>query len=665
MRPRSVVVWMLLTVPLLLTAPARGAEESDSTLSPYFFVQGGDPGTDRFPLLGTKVTAHVAGVIAEVSVRQTYKNDGTRPIHARYVFPASTRAAVHGLTMTIGNRVVTARIREREQASREFAEARRSGRNAALLEQQRPNVFTMDVANIVPGQRIDVELHYTELLVPTEGVYEFVYPTVVGPRYSTQPAAGAPSSDRWIQAPYTHQDEPPRYQLDLSGTVSAGVPIHDLVSPSHAIETRESGPSEISFSLAETEREGGNRDFVLRYRLQGETFQSGLMLHEGPDENFFLMMVQPPRRVASAEIPAREYVFVIDVSGSMHGFPLNTAKTLVRGLVGRLRPTDSFNVLLFSGGSRLWSPQSRPATRENVADAIFMLEQEQGGGGTELRAALQRATELPGDNEKRSRSLIVITDGYIGAEKEVFDSIRLHLGQANLFAFGIGTSVNRHLIEGMARAGMGEPFVVLGPEEAPEAVARFCSYVQSPLLTGIRVRFDGFEAYDIEPSAVPDLMAERPMVVFGKWRGRPAGRAVVTGFGGSGPFEQSLEISQVGPADENQALRYLWARSRVADLSDRAAGSGGEAEKRALVELGLRYNLLTPYTSFIAVNEEIRNLAGGAEDVNQPLPMPLGVSDHAIGMGMGDEPGMLWLVSGVLLCGLWIALRVRAGRAAA
>jgi len=663
MRHRSVLVWMLLTVPVLLTAPARGAEESGSTLSPYFFVEGGDSGTDRFPLLGTKVSVHVAGVIADVSVRQTYKNDGTRPIHARYVFPASTRAAVNGLTMTIGNRVVTARIREREQASREFAAARRSGRNAALLEQQRPNVFTMDVANIVPGQRIDVELHYTELLVPTQGVYEFVYPTVVGPRYSTQSAAGAPASERWIQSAYTHEGEPPRSTLDLSGTVSAGLPIHELASPSHAIETHESSPSEISFALAESEQQGGNRDFVLRYRLQGEAFQSGLMLHEGPDENFFLMMVQPPRRVATAEIPPREYVFVIDVSGSMSGFPLNTAKTLVRGLVGGLRPTDSFNILLFSGGSRLWSRQSRPATRENVADAIAMLEREQGGGGTELLAALQRATELPGDSEKHSRSVIVITDGYIGAESAVFDYIRLHLGQANLFAFGIGSSVNRHLIEGLARAGMGEPFVVLNPEEAPEVVARFRSYVQSPLLTGLRVRFGGFDAYDIVPSTIPDVMAERPMVVFGKWRGRPSGRAVVTGFGGSGPFEQTLEIAAAGPADENQALRYLWARSRVADLSDR--GSSGEADKRVLVELGLRYNLLTPYTSFIAVQEEIRNPEGGAEDVNQPLPLPQGVSDMAVGMGMGDEPGMLWLVPVVLLCGLWVTLRLRAGRAAA
>lgn len=662
--PRSMFVWMLVTVPQLFTTPARAGEESNSTLSPYFFVQGGDAGTDRFPLLGTKVDVHVAGVIAQVTVRQTYKNDGTRPIHARYVFPASTRAAVNGLTMTIGNRIVTARIREREQASREFQAAKRSGRNAALLEQQRPNVFTMDVANIVPGQRIDVELHYTELLVPTQGVYEFVYPTVVGPRYSTEPAAGAPSSERWIQSAYTHQDERPAYTLDLSGTVSAGLPIHDLVSPSHAIETRETSPSEVSFSLPDSERDGGNRDFVLRYRLQGDAFQSGLMLHQGPDENFFLMMVQPPRRVTIAEIPPREYVFVIDVSGSMMGFPLNTAKTLVRGLVGRLRPSDSFDILLFSGGSRLWSPQSRPATRENVADAISMLEQEQGGGGTELLAALQRATGLPGDSEKRSRSVIVITDGYIGAESAVFDFIRLHLGQANLFAFGIGSSVNRHLIEGLARAGMGEPFVVLNAEEAPEAVARFRSYVQSPLLTGVRVRFDGFDAYDVEPATIPDVMAERPMVVFGKWRGRPAGRAVVTGFSGSGPFEQTLEIANPGPAAENEALRYLWARSRVADLSDRAAGRG-DADKQALVELGLRYNLLTPYTSFIAVSEEIRNPEGGASDVNQPLPLPQGVSDTAVGMGMGDEPGMLWLVPGVLLCGLWFTLRLRAGRAAA
>ncbi len=665
MNRRSMLAPMLVIVPLLLSAPASRAEEGGGTLSPYFFVEGGDPATDRFPLLGTSVTAHVAGVIADVTVRQTYQNDGTRPIHARYVFPASTRAAVHGLTMTIGDRVVVARIREREQASREFAEARQTGRNAALLEQQRPNVFTMDVANIVPGQRIEVELRYSELLVPTHGVYEFVYPTVVGPRYSTQPAQGAPASERWLQSAYTHLGEPPRSTLALGGTVTASVPIQELASPSHEIETHPATPSSLSFALADTERHGSNRDYVLRYRLQGDALQTGLMLQQGPDENFFLMMVQPPRRVETVDIPPREYVFVIDVSGSMHGFPLNTAKTLVRGLVGRLRPTDSFNVLLFSGGSRLWSPRSRPASRDNIDGALFMLEHEQGGGGTELLAALQRATALPADGEGRSRSLIVITDGYIGAEAAVFDHIRLHLGEANLFAFGIGSSVNRHLIEGMARAGMGEPFVVLDEGEAPAAVERFRRYVQTPLLTDVRVRFEGFDVYDVEPAALPDVMAERPVIVFGKWRGRPAGRVVLSGRGGGGAFEQALEVADARVDSQGQPLRYLWARSRVADLSDRAATSDGAAEKQTLVELGLTYNLLTPYTSFIAVHEAIRNPTGEADDVDQPLPLPQGVSDLAIGMGRGDEPAIQWLAVAALLGGLGLALRVRARRAAA
>jgi Ca-activated chloride channel family protein len=334
----------LLALYLVLSARIAVAQEepvADQTLSPYFFVEDGDSRTDQFPLLGTNVTVRVAGVIADVTVRQTYKNEGERPIQAKYVFPASTRAAVHGLTMTVGHEVIRAKIKEREQARKDFVAAKKAGKNAALLEQQRPNVFTMDVANIVPGQSIDVELSYSELLVPTSGVYEFVYPTVVGPRYSTIPEAGASATDLWLKTPHTREGLPPRAALALEGVVTAGMPIHDLVSPSHAISARWENPSKVEFALDEGESAGGNRDFVLRFRLEGERIQSGLMLYRGQDENFFLAMVQPPRRVTLDEIPPREYVFVVDVSGSMHGFPLNTTKALLRDLIGRLRPDDT------------------------------------------------------------------------------------------------------------------------------------------------------------------------------------------------------------------------------------------------------------------------------------------------------------------------------------
>src|SRR5262245_10002454 len=666
----AAIVLAGLAAHLAVAAPARATEtpepSSERTLSPYFLVQGGEDGVDRLPLLGTSVSVEIAGVVAHVKVRQSYKNDGTRPIHARYVFPASTRAAVHGLKMTAGDDVVVAKIRERQEARREFQAAKQAGKNAALLEQQRPNVFTMDIANLVPGQRLDVELDYSELLVPTAGVYEFVYPTVVGPRYSTVPEQGARDSDRWLKTPFLRQDAPPTYTLVLEGTVAAGVPIRELASPSHALRTDTSDPARVGFGLDAGEPGGGNRDFVLRYRLAGDELQAGLLLYEGPGENFFLMMVQPPRRVVIDQVPPREYVFVLDVSGSMHGFPLETAKRLLRDLVGGLRPSDSFNVLTFSGASELWSPFSRPANPANVEAAIRFLDDVRAGGGTELLAAVTRAMELPREGPRGSRSLVLVTDGYIAAEREVFDYVRGHLDQANVFVFGIGSGVNRFLVEGVARAGKGEPFVVTGPGEASGAAARFREYVRYPLLTGVNVAFEGFEAYDVEPATAPDVLAERPVLVQGKWLGEPRGRIVVTGTTGAGRFEHAMDVASVQPDPANQALRELWARTRVAELSDWGMAGESEEQKRAIVELGLAYNLLTRHTSFVAVHEVVRNPSGTGDEVTQALPLPAGVSDLAVGgMHAGDEPGLGWLVALALAAPTLLAWRTRAAPAAA
>jgi Ca-activated chloride channel homolog len=647
---------LMLVSGVLLPAAARAQDE---TLSPYFFVQGGDPGVDRLPLLGTDVTVNVSGVIADVTVRQTYKNAGSRPIHAKYVFPASTRAAVHGLTMTIGHEIVHAQIREREQAKREFDAAKKAGKNAALLEQQRPNVFTMNVANVVPGQTIEVELRYSELLVPVDGVYEFTYPTVVGPRYSEITKATASDADGWLHTAYTHAAEPPAATFALAGTLNAGVPIESIESPSHAMRAERANASTARFSLDPAEAHGGNRDFVLRYRLEGARIQTGLMLYAGQNEQFFLMMLQPPRQVATAEIPPREYVFVIDVSGSMRGFPLDVSKELLRDLIGHLRPTDTFNMEFFSGGSRLWAPRSQPATPENITRAIAALSEEQGGGGTLLLAAVQRAMALPHEDGV-SRNVIVVTDGYIAAEKEVFSFIREHLNEANVFSFGIGSSVNRYLIEGIARAGLGEPFVSLDAAEARTNAKRFRAYVDTPVLTNVVVAFDGFDAYDVEPTELPDVLADRPILVQGKYRGAPRGRVTVSGVTGAGAYRQVLDVAGVRPDDSNSALRQLWARTRIADLSDFRVGAESDQEKAQLVELGLTYNLLTRYTSFIAVHETIRNDMGPGEDVDQPLPMPAGVTDTAVGgMAAGDEPGLAMLVAIMLAGGAVVAFRQR------
>src|SRR5262245_41510371 len=303
-RIRSIVLWVIACtslVPAGLAAQER-APTADKTLSPFFFVDGGDPAVDRLPLKDTRVEVAISGVIADVTVRQIYENRGERPLHARYIFPASTRAAVYGMTMTIGDVRIVATIKEREKAKREFETAKTVGKTASLLEESQPNVFTMNVANVMPGDTIAVELKYTELLVPTDGAYEFVYPTVVGPRYSEKRESRASPGDRFVSAPYTHQGEAPRSEFHLAGVVSAGMPIQEIASPTHHLVVHSSGQGRAEIALADSERFSGNRDFILRYRLAGEKIGSGLLLYQNGDENFFLLMAEPPRVVSTDEV---------------------------------------------------------------------------------------------------------------------------------------------------------------------------------------------------------------------------------------------------------------------------------------------------------------------------------------------------------------------------
>ena len=612
------------------TAYAQPRESEDKTLSPYFFVKSDDSQVDQLPLKSTSAAVNISGVIADVQVSQIYKNEGKKTLEAIYVFPASTRSAVYGMKMTIGERVIVAKISKREEARKEYEQAKQQGRSASLLEQQRPNVFQMKVANILPGDEIKVELKYTELLVPTDRIYEFIYPTVVGPRYSSQPAETAHPSDRWVQNPYLHQGEAPTYRFDIAVNIAAGMPIKDIYCPSHKVSANYDGPSLAMVKLDPAEAHGGNRDFILRYRLDGDRIQSGLLLYEGEKENFFLLMMQPPRRVSQKEIPGREYVFIVDVSGSMHGFPLEISKKLLQNLIGNLRPTDKFNVLLFSGGSSVLAEESLPATPENIQRALYLIDRQKGGGGTELLPALNRALRLK-KPENYSRTLVIATDGYVMVEEEVFDLMRKNLGDANMFPFGIGTAVNRHLIEGMARVGMGEPFIITKPEEAPAQAERFRKMIQSPVLTRVRANFQGFSTYDVEPLAVPDVLADRPVILFGKWGGHPNGRIILNGISGNGPYREVIEVGKVKPSKILSALRYLWARHRIALLSDYNRLRPNDRRIKEVTDLGLAYNLVTAYTSFLAVDTEIRNQGGEQTTIKQPLPLPQGVSDYAVG----------------------------------
>ena len=380
-----------------------------------------------------------------------------------------------------------------------------------------------------------------------------------------------------------------------------------------------------------------DRDFIVKYRLADSKIESGLLLSRGESENFFLLTVQPPKRESGTAIPPRDYIFVLDVSGSMNGFPLTTAKNLMARLFETLKPNATFTVLLFSGGATMLSAKPLPATRENLAAAIRIIDIERGGGGTELLPALQQALATPHD-ANAARSIVVVTDGYVGCETEAFELIRNNLNRASLFAFGIGSSINRFLIEGMARAGQGEPFFVTRPDEAEQQVRKLQEYISAPLLTQIAVDFGGLDVYDVEPVAVPDVLADRPAVLFGKWKGEARGKITVRGKSGAGEYAQHFDVASTPPVEGTGALAYLWARSRIASLSDYIQLERSDERVKAVTNLGLTYNLLTAYTSFVAVDDVVRNAGGAQQQVKQPLPVPQGVENTAIAAGVPAVP---------------------------
>ncbi|MGI9535966.1 MAG: vWA domain-containing protein, partial [Desulfocapsaceae bacterium] len=448
--------------------------------------------------------------------------------------------------------------------------------------------------------------------------------------------------------------------FSIEVSLAAGMPVQEISSSSHDIDVKFGNESQALVKLTNQDGFGGDRDFILRYRLSGSQISSGLILQQGDDENFFLLMTQPPKRVEQNTIPAREYVFVIDVSGSMSGYPLDTAKLLIKELIGGLLPTDTFNVMFFAGDSDVLSPTSVSATPTNIQRAMNMVDGSEGGGGTELMKAMKRAMKLP-RHEGVSRTMVVITDGYINAEHEVFELIQQNLNHTNVFTFGIGSSVNRYLIEGMAKSGLGEPFIVTKANEAQAAADRFAQYVSNPLLTDIDVTFDGLEVYDVEPPTVPDLFAERPIIVFGKWKGEPAGLVTVSGINGEGVYQRKIPVGGAVTKDHDGALNYLWARNRISRISDFKARKGNKHNRDEIVSLGLKYNLLTPFTSFIAVDEIIRNPNGASKDVKQPLPLPKNVSNLAVGGGVKtvSEPGLFLLAALLLASTLIPSLRRR------
>jgi Ca-activated chloride channel family protein len=619
------------------------------------------------PLKHTDVTVDISGFIARVTVRQQFHNPFAEKIEAVYVFPLSQDAAVDRMTMKVGDRIIQGEIKERGEARAIYESAKAAGKVASLLDQERPNIFTQSVANIEPGEQVDISLSYSETLDWKDGEYQFDFPMVVGPRYipgggsapapmtTGQPTAEVPDADR-ITPPVTPEGTRAGHDISIIVHLNAGLPLRRIDSKQHAVTVDYPKADKTQAVIRLKQQETiPNKDFVLVYETSSDKIEDTLLTHTDQRGKFFTLVLQPPKRVRSQLIVPKEIVFVVDNSGSMSGFPTETAKQAMRLCIEGLHKNDTFNLITFSGSVSFCFEKPVPNTDENRQKALQYLASLRGAGGTEMMKAINAC--LAGqDDPQRVRVVCFMTDGYVGNDMAIIDAVKRNAGIARVFSFGIGRSVNRYLLDGMARAGRGEVHYILDERQAAGAAERFYERVRSPVLTDIRLDFGGLAVEQLYPSQIPDLFSSTPVVVKGRYTHGGKGTITLRGRTGEGKFERKIDVTLPEEEPKNEVLAPLWARAKVDDLmqQDLAGVQHGQpnpAMKEEILGLGLRYQLLTQFTSFVAV-EHLRITEGNTvRTVAVPVEMPEGVSYEGV-FGPAGGPVALRRLGGMGLGGM-------------
>ena len=604
------------------------------------------------PLKHTDVRAGISGFLARVTVTQIFANTATQNIEAIYTFPLPQDAAVDDMTIQIGNRTVRGLIKRREEARAIYEHAKNTGRVAALLDQERPNIFTQSVANILPGEQVTVTISYVETLRYEEGAYEFVFPMVVGPRYIPGQATGhqgggwAPDTNRvpdashitpWVAAKGTRAG----HDISMELALDAGVPIQDVRSKSHDIEVDRQSASRASIRLRD-EAVIPNKDFILKYDVAGAEIADAILTTPAPGRSkgaggYFTMILQPPARLPESDIQPKELVFVLDTSGSMWGFPLEKAKEVINRALDELYPGDTFNLITFSGDTHIVFPEPVYPTAENIRKAKAVLASRTGGGGTEMMKAI-RAALVPSDKQDHVRVVCFLTDGYVGDDMEIVGEVQKH-PNARVFAFGIGTAVNRFLLDKMAESGRGAVEYVTLADKADEAAHRFYERVRSPLLTDLYIDWGGLPVTDVYPQRLPDLFSGQPLVISGRFTQAASGKIRLKGTRAGGPFTREIPVTFSPSSPPFDALAGFWARRRIDDLMSQdwlglQQGAMKPALKEQITQLGLDYRLMTQFTSFVAVEDRIVTKDGKPQRMQVPVEMPEGVRYEGV---FGDQ----------------------------
>jgi Ca-activated chloride channel family protein len=570
------------------------------------------------PKLETEVAIRITGMIARTRLTQLFENPGDDPVEGIYVFPLPESAAIDHLWLRVGERVIEGRIQEKEEARRTYAQAKRQGRKSALMEQQRPNLFTNAIAHIGAKERVAVTIEYQQTLAYDGGRYRMRFPLAVTPRYM---AAAAIDTGAIPDVPKTDEaladDSPvvnpayadgcggPTNAVDIAVVIDSGVPVDGVVSSYHDIQVEKESGNRTVVYLTKAQEEA-DHDFELTWSVAtAASPQAALFTEKGKDGEYGLVMVMPPQPSA-ADLKAmtgiaREMILVIDTSGSMTGDSIEQAKAAVIQALEALTPRDRFNVLEFNSVTRTFSKVTLPASPDNVARAKAWVAKLVANGGTEMAPALTFAldgTETPGV----LRQVIFMTDGGVGNEEALFRLIAARLGGSRLFTVGIGSAPNGHFMTRAAELGRGTYTYIGDVREVGEKMTRLFAKIQAPVLQDVSIRWADGSAVETFPARVPDLYLGEPIVVSAS--AADFTRAiVVSGTRANQPWSVALTPAMKSDGEDASGVGALWARAKIASLMDQITRGGDAAALRpAVLKVALDHHLVSPFTSLVAVD---------------------------------------------------------------
>lgn len=597
------------------------------------------------PLLSSDYSISIAGTVATVQVSQTFSNPNDAALNAKYLFPLNQHAAVFAMKMEVGDEVIEAVIKEKAEAIATFEQAKSEGKTASLLTQHRPNMFTQDIANLMPNMPVKVTISYIQSLPKIDGAYSLVVPMIVAPRYGQKSESQITQAKGWqltdtpaypavagIDLPKSHA----KPSVTMLAMIRSGLPINGFGSTTHALEiTGDAHNKQVRFADSSTV---SDRDLVITYSLEGDDIGAAGIGHFDETGGYVSLAIEPPKVVFGPSITPRELIFLIDTSGSQDGVPLQASKTFMTVALDALRPNDHFRIIQFANDVSEFSSKSVQASASNIAAGKRFVNNLSAGGGTDIDRAIKATFDLT--HPKGALPIVVfLSDGLVGDEAEVIGRIRRDIGDARIYSFGVGASVNRYLMDGVAVQGRGYARYIDPTDNATDVAVRFAADLKTPVLTDIEIDWGGLDVRQTTPARIADLFDGGATRVYARYQTGGKHLITVKGKINGKPVALPIEVDLPTQASkaENDALPLIWARNRIADMTlDFNTNMGDRAQlKEQVIKLAIERSLQSQFTSFVAVSHKVYNDAPeGAVDKSVALAQVSGMSAKAYPTGL-------------------------------